>query len=328
MESQILENRINKLLDSIGEVRVISMLRQAKMPDRIAPKSIIRTPFSSLSDEAILNFLLYSREYPWGLGQLTQTLYHVLNINRSCPIEFVIIESHIDVPDIAKKDEDIFISMGFEPDHFKTLNPPEYNLCYTLRWEISKNEWKNMDRIQVKNYVMQATKKACKTIEQGNYPAYAEVEIYSHLGKKIFEYTDLEKGDIGHFPYKNESFIEVVNNSQDIFKRADVHVKIPVDIEAMNSTSLKNKLDILTLMFINAGFYEITSKSGNKIFTVQCIFPNDAANTFKELIVWAEGSRLVSSINHEACLYFWQHEWEENGERFISPIPKIVTRAF
>jgi len=81
-------------------------------------------------------------------------------------------------------------------------------------------------------------------------------------------------------------------------------------------------------MFIDAGFYEIVSKSGNKIFTVQCISPNDAVSTFKELIEWAEESQLVSSINHETCLYFWRHQWEENDKRFTSPIPKIVTRSF
>jgi hypothetical protein len=328
MESQILTNRIDQLLASFGESEVILMLRKAKMPDRIAPKSTVRTPFSSLSDEAIINFLLHSKKYPWGLGQLTQTLYQIFNMSRSCPIEFIIIESHIDVPDIGKKDEDIFISMGFEPDHFKTLNPPEYNLCYTLRWEIPKNEWKNMNHIQVKNHVIEVTKKACETIEKSNYPAYAEVEIYSEFGKKIFECMDLVKGDTSHFPYRNNDFIEVTNSDRHIFKRADVHVKIPVDSEAIRDTVLQQKLDNLTSMFIDAGFYEIVSKSGNKIFTVQCFFPNDAVETFKKLIEWAEESQLVSSINHETCLYFWRHQWEENDKRFTSPIPKIVTRSF
>jgi hypothetical protein len=328
MKSQVLASRIDELLNSLEESEIISMLRKAEIPDNITPKLTTRTPFSSLSDRAIMNFLLHLKKYPWGLGQLTQTVYHLFNINRSCPTEFIIIETHIDVPDIAKKDEDIFISMGFEPDHFKTLNPPEYNLCYTLRWEIPKNEWKNMNHIQVKNYVIEVTKKACETIKQSNYPAYAEVEIYSQIGKKIFECIDLEKGDISNFPYRNDSFLEMTYSNRDVFKKADVHVKIPVDTEAMHSTFLKNKLDTLTSIFINAGFYEIVSKSGNKIFTVQCVSPSDAVATFKKLVVWAEKSQLVSSINHETCLYFWRHQWEENGEQFTSPIPKVVTRSF
>jgi hypothetical protein len=320
MRSQILAYKINELLSSYGEASVISILRQAKMPDRLAPKLIERCPFSSLSDEAIINFLLYAKEYPWGLGILTQTLYHFLKIYRSCPTEFIIIESHIDLPGKAKEDEDAFISMGFEPDHFKTLNPPEYDLCYTLRWEIPKDWWKRMNHIQVKNYVVEVTKKACATIEKRNYPAYAEVEIYSHAGKKVFENIDVEKGEISDFPYSSNDFIQVASNPS-IFKKADVHIKIPV-----YKGIAQHKLDKLTSLFINAGFYEIVSKSGNKIFTVQCIFQEDAVAAFQQLNLWSKKSNLVSSINHETCLYFWRHQWKENDEYIVSPIPKVVRR--
>ena len=327
MKSQILAERIDEILVSLGEVGIVSMLRCAEMPDHLLPTLTERTPFSSLSDEAILQFLLYARDYPWGLGQLTQTLYRALKVERFCPTEFIILESHIDVTDAAKEDESTFVSMGFEPDHFKTLNPPEYDHCYTLRWEIPKKEWISINHRQVRKYVVEATKKACKSIEKRNYPAYAEVEIYSHLGKKKFENLDIEKGDIGHFPYRSNEFVEFVSSEQDVFKKADIHVKVPALSETFSGVEIQRKLDTLTLLFVEAGFYEIVSKSGNKIFTVQCVFSSDAITTFDELVVWAGKSQLVRSINHETCLFFWRHRWTENGKYFTSPIPKIVQKS-
>ena len=328
MKSKILATKIDELLILLGESRTVSMLRYAEMPDHLAPTLTERAPFSCLSDEAIFQFLLYARDYPWGLGLLTQTLYRSLKVDRHCPIEFIVLESHIDVSNMIEEDEIAFVSMGFEPDHFETLNPPEYDRCYTLRWEIPRREWTSFNCRQAKQYVVEATKKICRKIEKRRYLAYAEIEIYSHFGKKKFENIDLEMGEIGHFPYKHNEFSEFTNSRQDSFKRADIHVKIPVGNESSESALTREKLKILSLMFIEAGFYEIRSKSGNRIFTIQCALPSDAVTAFHELVDWAEKSRLVRSINHETCLFFWRRQWTENGEYVVSPIPKVVKRNF
>lgn len=301
----------------------------AEWPPEILPLEGERRPFSSWTDVEIECFAKVSEEFPEANGRLYRLLRAARGQQVDCPARFVMVEAHVDVSSTASCPHirSTLLKCGFEPDHFRTLNPPDYDECYTLRFEVPFGDTARL--ALVRSRAESALSDAQRVIQDttGVF-AYTELESYSEkmVSRRDFEPPRAER--VEDFPLPSGAFVPDFSG---VYKSADLHVKLPFHWSRhghqADCGSWESMLRIRQ-RFIAAGFYQIQSLSGNAIFTVQTADVRDAKATFQELTEWLElGHTGVTTINFEQIEGFWRKEEIIGGERFVSPIPMVMRRT-
>ena len=112
-------------LEDLSDGEIISALRRIVLPPELVPLSRERQPFKSLRGETILRYVRFFKQYPEALGRLSYAVKSAFGLLKPCPTQFTIKESHFDLNTLQPDLLDQLIPLGFEPDHFATLNPRE-----------------------------------------------------------------------------------------------------------------------------------------------------------------------------------------------------------
>jgi hypothetical protein len=279
-----------------------------------------RNPFLNYSNDAILSYFRFLRLYPEAYGRLGRFVRTKLGIGQPCPVRYTFREAHIDVSDADQSLADFLLSLGFEPDHFQTLNPPEYTKCFTARFEIPSERVHRSRKIA--HYISRSTMEAEERVQQavGRF-AYSEIEYYTHKNKRSFEFRPLTEEALRNFPFKANAFRAIGAFP----KKLDIHVKIPTQAKgiAYQEAECPEMLKLRQL-FLSAGFYEIRSLSGNAIYTAQMVDGKRAKAVFKLLCDWGLSYGGIISIELEVCTRFWRSEIDTAQGVFFAPVPKVV----
>jgi hypothetical protein len=310
-----------RLMGSGAFLRVApAQARSWRWPPELLPLSNERQPFLNYSDEAITQYLLFLTKHPEAYGRLGRFVRMQLGQAQPCPAQFIFREAHIDINEADADLADFLLIRGFEPDHFLTLNPSEYTKCFTARFEIPIE---HSDRSRyIAKYLAQVMHEAeSKVLEKEGRFAYSEIECYTHLDKRSFEFVPIKQQGIDAFPFRKGEF-EIVG---DYPKKCDVHLKVPTLAkgEKFRKSESSPMLKLRQLLLL-AGLYEIRSLSGNLIYTLQMANARDARRAFRALANWATEFGGITSIELEACTRFWRSEIDLRGDRFVAPVPKIV----
>jgi hypothetical protein len=299
-----------------------SQARSWRWPDDVLPLSQERFPFLHYSDQAIQAYLAFLAEFPEAYGRLGRFVRTRLNIATDCPAEYVFREAHIDVSDADQELANALLALGFEADHFLSLNPPEYTKCFTARFEVPAQSTGRSRAAG--DYLRKAIRDAewCVSQRDGHF-AYSEVECYTHRNKRAFPFRPPSEDGLAAFPFGPEEF----QATAEYPKKWDVHVKIPTGGRG-EAFKIGDGSEMLRLrqLFMLSGFYEIRSLSGNAIYTVQLVDGREAKATFNQLAAWAGTFGGVTSIEMEACTRFWRTQLNWRGRTFDAPIPKVVRR--
>ena len=297
-----------------------SLARSWQWPPEILPLCSERHPFRDFSDNAILQYLRFLNDYPEAYGRLGRFVRTKLGIAQACPTKYVFREAHIDISDADQTLADLLLGTGFEPDHFLSLNPPEYTRCFTVRFEIPAGDPARSRRIS--KLILQIMLKAENEVsEREGIFAYSEIECYTHRNKRVFDFRPVTGDALEQFPFVPSRFAPVSAYP----KKWDIHVKLPCQLrgsafaDAESPTMLR-----LRQRFLMSGFYESRSLSGNLIYTIQLINGREAKTAFGSLSAWAETYGGITSIEMEACTRFWRTESTLQGRTFIAPIPAVV----
>jgi hypothetical protein len=308
--------------------KLIDFVKSIEKPNDIIPLLKEREIFLSLSDKALRQYLLFFFEHPECLGVFSRSIRRSLGIAQYCPDTFIMKESHIDINEADNELINELVALGFEPDHFFTLNPPEYRHCFTMRMEIPRDDRAIKGRAAyIQHMITERTLLAQCLIDRldGTY-AYLEVESYSDSLKRRYTPQCVDEEGLFYFPFRETQFVQQpVVVGQREFKVADLHVKMPMlekgaQFHYANHTCMK----MLRQLFLVAGFYEIRSMSGNYLYTVQLRSVKLARRLFGELDAWARRFGGITSIEVEVISHFWRKESKLVGRVHPAPIPIIV----
>lgn len=289
---------------------------KAKLLDDMLPILEERVAFKNVSEQAITEYLKVFDEFPEILSRYGRIIRHNLDMEPICPTNYIIIEAHIDISSTNKELKNSIIGCGFEPDSFFSLNPPEYFDCFTCRMEIPKS-YKYRRKV-IKKHLIEKMKIIQSLVEsQEGIIAYSEIEAYNNNYKKRYNYHPPTLDAINEFPFKINEFEPTSDISR---KYADLHIKIPFTDESHKFFNL------LKTRFLASGFYEISSNSGNFIYTIQYESATDGRNAFRKIKKWADKFNCIKGIELEICFHFWRKKVHFENEFYNSPIPKIQSR--
>jgi len=302
------------------QMKHFETLRLATLPSHLLPMLPERRPFKDLPTDAICEFLDFARQFPESIGRLSSTLKAHTGLTVVCPSEYTILEAHIDLEDADSALEGWLIGLGFEPDHFLTLNPEIYRKCYTMKFEIDHLVvGLNARKKEIQNEMLKRLKLACDHIDsKTKFRAYAEAEVYTDRMKSRFlPFRNFDKAGLSESPLLD---IDLVAASGSDHKVLDLHVKVPTARkgEAFSHVSWEAQ-SILVDHLLGVGFYEITSYAGNRILTLQFAKAKGVRSVFHSLTAWAAKFGGISSMNLETCMLFWQRSMISDQ---VSPVPQ------
>lgn len=324
-----------------SEGEILQQLRNISLPDICVPLSDERRPFATLSDDAVLGYLEFFRQYPEALGRLSLAVKKAFGIDLPCPREFVIKESHFDLTSLEPDLLDKLVPLGFEPDHFATLNPPEYKWCLTMKMEVPTSGADSASRLrQIHQMVMRNSFLARDLVERyQSIFGYLEVETYSSQSRHVFPFREVSGEGLEMFPFEAGEFEQVRPPSTtkeaaetglplDVHKLIDIHVKIPTEVRGAEFRGAGGaRTAALREKFLEAGFYEIYSEAGNHIYTIQLLDAKSSKPVYQRLRLWAEQFGGIVGMKMESCNYFYRTPRQINGEMNLAPIPNLVTWA-
>ena len=324
-----------------GLLSLLRQLRTVELASELVPLSDDRKPFAAMSDEAIIKSVEFTLAFPERLGRLSQTIRRVLGICLPCPVDYIIKESHFDVSAPSQEMTDRFICLGFEPDHFATLNPPEYRSCFTAKFEIDSRAANRRTRLAtIDKLVMDASLNAQKLVEdEPGCFGYLEIESYSSKNKFVYDFRPLSPEGVENFPFRENEFVvftlpatreEAANTGLPLngHKIVDVHVKVPTPNRGAGfEEAATSEMEALRELFLLAGFYEIYSEAGNFIYTVQSFNASEGKRVFDELDRFARKFGGISGLKLEICKYFWR-KCQDTGAEVgrLSPVPPLTRR--
>lgn len=331
-------NGIDSYWSNLTTERILTRLRDATLPDHVVPLSEHRRPFLHLRDETILGYLDFFRRYPEALGRLSQAVKVAFDIQIPCPLDYTIKESHFDLNSLEPDILDSLIPLGFEPDHFATLNPIEYKWCLTMKMEIANKIPNYAKRLTAIHDMMLQNSLIAQRIAERNPDifGYLEVETYCSKSRHVLPFKTISDEGLAAFPFESGEFEQIEPPSThaeaikfgiplNVHKRVDIHVKVPteargVSFQGADSTSMQR----LRELFLAAGFYEIYSEAGNHIYTVQLLDPQPGKRIFNKLRTWAGIFGGIIGIKMEACNYFYRTPRSIQGVTTLAPIPNLT----
>jgi hypothetical protein len=336
---EIADSNLKQYWEHLSHEEIIKRLRDTVLPDSIAPLSEERQPFRLLKEKTILDYLDFFAAYPEALGRLSQATKLAFNLQLPCPREYTIKESHFDLnslePDLLER----LIPLGFEPDHFATLNPPEYKWCLTMKMEITHHTSSFSKRVRAIHDMMLTNSLKAQSFaeEYSNIFGYLEIETYCSKSRHALPFRGVSEEGLEMFPFDAEEFKQLRPPSTeteaallgmplDVHKRIDIHVKVPTEARGASFIGAdSSEMQRLRDLFLASGFYEIYSEAGNHIYTVQLLDQRPGKKVFNKLRNWADKYGGVIGIKMESCNHFYRTQRQINGTTQLAPVPNLVT---
>jgi hypothetical protein len=234
------------------------------------------------------------------------------------------------------------VEYGFEPDHFETLNPPQYRSCYTMKFEVPTRTADYRGRLRkVNEYIKKATEAALDFVNgDPSLYGYLEVECYSDKNKRVFQpFRPIREEGLRHFPFDAGSF-EIIHLPRTVVeakesklalnshKAIDVHIKIPTKHRGQQFADAHSPaMNRLRSILFDAGAYAIRSEGGNDIYTWQFLEAVAGHNVFSAITRFAKRWGGFDAIKSETCKEFRRTLIRDpvTGPHFC-PIPPVARR--
>lgn len=314
---------------------LLEEIKEYKLPSEVVPLSIDRHPFKGYDKNILLKLLKQALLYPEKEGRLCKSIHNILGFIRIKPKQYVVKEAHIDITISSPQLRDTFLTLGFEPDHFKELYPSKYLECYTMEFNPGFGDSKRIKNIH--SYILrscEAVKYHIQSFEECE--CYFEVESYSNKSIGKYEFKPISEEGVNNFPYSENTFTRkyIPNTSEEAkregitlktSKAVDIHVKIPTIYRGKGFEEASNHyMKQLCIRFIETGFYKIFSEGGNFIFTAQLLDVKIAKEIFRKLDSYAKKYGGIMGIKLEICTEFWRKKMIYNGKTYYSEIPHLI----
>lgn len=334
--SYLLPDQLLRISQFLKKPDHLNQVQDFKLNETELVLSNKRFPFCDYSNDLITGLIISTLEYPEKVGDLTSWMRAILGLPSLKPSAFTIVEAHLNSTHLDHQSLEALVSLGFEPDNFYKLSPECYDTNLTLGFCVPGS---SQDRLQTLKRVLEKRSEDASEILQGlnGVSAFIESEVYGSKNLIKFDQRGLFHGiQMVDFPFDSATF-QVKHMPQtveetteelglDARKRIDVHAKIKA-FELRDDGHVHQTPEFVSLRnyFLDAGFYEIISESGNAIYTAQFLKVRDGLNVFRRLKAFCEMNGGFVDLCAEVCNAFWRKESRDvHGTRLAEVSPVLI----
>jgi len=315
----------SEVVESVYDISsLIPAVRAYRLPPDVLPLAKERTPFSELSDDLIAGAISRVLQSSTRKGRFTDAIRALLNVTIPNPERYAVIEAHIDLTGITPSLLCQLISLGFEPDNFAEIHPPQYIRHFTIQHRIP---WHQAASSQLFTEVRQAASMAAIAIENSSdITGYVETECYTTRRIMKFAAAELVPSKLKHFPFQEATFtrLKVACTDADLGapgydvvekRAADIHIKLaPPATEQLGEPRLERLLQ-------NSAFYRIRSDAGNYMYSAHFSTLSDANMAYDQITAFASIGGGISSIMREVCTSLWRKTDLKTGFPMRAEVP-------
>lgn len=288
---------------------LIPALRRYAFPPNVLPLARERQPFAELSEAMIVSVIRQALNSPTRKGRFTDAIRDLVGIRISTPASYSVVEAHIDLTDVTSELLDELLALGFEPDNFAEIQPPQYVRHFTIQHKIPRGA---EDARDIFRDVHAAAQSAADVIARcSGINGYVETECYTTRRIMKLDPSSLNPSQLDSFPFNNATFVSLrvpntdaevgLSGYDTVEKRAaDIHVKL-----SAQATSEHGE-DRLERLLQEAHFYRIRSDAGNWMYSAHFSALDDANTAYDELTAFAVGAGGITSVMREVCTGLWR----------------------
>ena len=289
---------------------LISVMRKYRLPSDVLPLAQERHPFRDLPDELIAGAINRATSSATRKGRFTDAVRATLGISQpKATASYTVIEAHIDLTAAPAHLRQKLISLGFEPDNFAEIQPPQYIHHFTIQHIIDRQL---SNKAQLYEGVRHAATAAAEAIDcVSGIMGYVETECYTSRRILKFPPTKLQVNVLHTFPFQPDTFtfLRVANNDSELGspgydttekRAADIHVKL-----SPNATRESGEPRLESLLH-GAGFYRIKSDAGNCMYSAHFSELSDSNRAYDELVSFANAAGGITSLMREVCTSLWR----------------------
>lgn len=303
---------------------LINEVREYRLPAIILPLAKDRTPFSDLSDSTIATLIARTLTCATRQGRFSDSIRRILNVKIPSLEDYTVIEAHIDLTGVTESLRTRLISLGFEPDNFAEIQPPQYIRHFTIQHRVGRE---SPQKSQLFAEVAQAATMAADVIDScPSVSGYVETECYTTA--RILKLPPLGLNDLylQEFPFDSSTFIHLKVARSDgelgtpgydtLEKRAaDIHVKLaPIATEEFGEPRLE-------WLLRDSGFYRIRSDAGNYMYSAHFSTLSDANMAYDYVASFARIAGGITGIMREVCTSLWRKTDLEAGVPRRAEVP-------
>jgi hypothetical protein len=332
----------------MSDLEIMTLTRKLidyQLPANRLPLCDRRRPFADLSPEMVSEIVRRAVSCAELRGRLTDSVREVAGMTTAATIgDFVIFEAHIDLTDVDERLGVGLLRLGFEPDDFAKMAPPEYRHHYTLQYVIPLPS----DRLRFfQSQVADAGTQAARLIQQhGCATGYVETETYRSKYMTRFPFREFPAhGDVSA-PVESSYQLRTVPTSQeeaidsglplDVRRAADIHVKIPGDFAEYNGVPVSERVEAadescpagrarLRETLTAHGFYEIVSEAGNYLYSAHFADIGEANSAYWQLVAFARKLGGITGVVREACTGVWRKTVTSSaGTEVLARVPPLL----
>ncbi|MEP7366852.1 MAG: hypothetical protein ABI972_26645 [Acidobacteriota bacterium] len=308
--------RANELSDFVGR------LRHYELPPALLPFARNRQPFADLNDAAIECALRNTVALDHKVGRLSDAIRIILGLPSIVDSTTIAtVEAHVDVTAAPLEIAHALVALGFEPDDFVKLEPECYKRHFTLKLHVSSVDGPVLRRLI--SAVHRASGEAASILQKdATVDAFIEEEVYTPKYKRSYGPRPFDVAHEAQFPGNLRGFrVQLVPRSHGesdalgmpltMRKAADIHVK------------LFGEAAPLARQLQEAGFYEIVSEAGNRIYTGQYMTVREARRVYDTLDAFLRNSGGATSLILEVCTAFWRRL---SADGVLAPVSPVLVR--
>ncbi len=301
------------------------------LPPEVVPLCLQRRPFEQYSEDMIQHIAVAALSEPARCGRLTDAVRRFLGFRRVLPVRSTVAEAHIDLTATDPQLTNALLRIGFEPDNFAKIEPPQYKHHFTLQYVSARESPGGGERYRE---VHEASKRASALIDQ--HPSafgYVETEHYDDDYCQRYAYSPMAAENVSHFPFDATTFVsqpvpatekeaKALGVPLDSKRAADLHVKIPSHLNCDQHEDLdSNASRQLKLLLKQCGFYEIVSEGANFIYSAHFADMAESKTAFQQLDAFAKTYGGITGIAREVCTRMWRKPEMINGEFALAEVP-------
>lgn len=288
---------------------LIDTMHAYVLPPNILPLARDRQPFAGLPRQLIGAIIREAISSTTRKGRLTDAVKAVLGLPPVTVSDYAVIEAHIDLTQAPESLKYRLLRLGFEPDNFAEIQPPQYQYHFSIQHLLDK---KISNKTAVFGQVQRAATAAARAIDATDgVMGYVETECYTSQRILKLLAKELNSDILTCFPFRPDTFIrlKVAGNNDEagkpgfdsIEKRAaDIHVKLS------RTATTEFGEPRLEALLSDSGFYRIKSDAGNCMYSAHFSILQDSNQAYDELASFALESGGIVGMMREVCTSIWR----------------------
>ena len=303
---------------------LLPRVREYCLPPNVLPLAKDRTPFSGLPDEIIAMSIDRALRSSTRKGRFTDAIRAMLEIRVTPSEAYTVIEAHIDLTGVTPALLAELLTLGFEPDNFAEIQPPQYISHFTIQHIVPRE---SADKSQVFIEVRDAAAMAANAIDRcTEVTGYVETECYTARRIVRLPAVKLNSDELRNFPFRESTFTSLKVACTDaelgtcgydsVEKRAaDIHIKL-----ASVATAEQGEVRLEHLLGVS-GFYRIRSDAGNWMYSAHFSTLSDANMAFEQISAFAKVGGGITGVMREVCTSLWRKNDLKSGVPTRAEVP-------